>query len=361
MRKMVTLTVSVPRPGEGAAGAIAGRLDPIEEPPKSVPEQTDEQSRLARVLVAVGSAARDLPERAGPLDWVPKLLGAVAVVTLVVFGVHALMLSKQSITTDAKDASTAPAAPATLIAPVKPDLPAVVVALPAQSVLASRWIPVLLFVAGLTLLGGALVVVARQVIAPTREVEFGREPKDTEDFKAAVEACAALMPDNPRDIVRLLNRMRMLHLVQAPQHAARDGRDPYDGTPLDERECISLTALQHRHPDAFGARTLDERVIPQAKAFTGTSAAAFYRAFGELRFDAVAEDIEQLDGAMSHVADAGKLRRYLSGNYFELESLERLRAEHDAAAGDKTGDRGKSQDGAASGADSVPQASAATC
>jgi Cdc6-like AAA superfamily ATPase len=78
------------------------------------------------------------------------------------------------------------------------------------------------------------------------------EPDDSQAFAEAVTRLKGQLPTNPRDLVQVVNRMRMTHLIQArPAVLPKDYKDPFDGEPLDERDSVLLTLLQQRNQRLF--------------------------------------------------------------------------------------------------------------
>jgi hypothetical protein len=132
----------------------------------------------------------------------------------------------------------------------------------------------------------------------TVEESYVREPEDSPRFRKALEQCAPLLPTNPRDLVRMINRMRMEFLVQ------NSDRSPFSRPPLDEWECISYTLVQQRHPRFF---------IPLSIAQNGAPSLA----------DAeITSDLQTLISAgagVAHFKDSAKLHRYVEINRFLLD------------------------------------------
>ena len=305
MKKIVTLTASVPHPKpEDAAGALAGRLDPDQAGP---PEK--------EVFARAQEWLRDYG------DWLTRLAFAVAIIGGVVLALHLGRVTpppppKNEVVSNGE--KTLPPRPELEVGKVR------TIAFPDLTAPGSTAVPWLSWLTGGALVLAAAAAFARRISTPPPPEEFRRPAEDSQAFKDAINACGKLMPPNPRDIVRLMNLMRLTYLVQE--------RDPegksYRGVPLDERESISLTLLQQRHPEAFAPKVLRERVIAQlgTQRPTAKGAADFYKGLGE-PFEKLAADIVVLSESKNptgHLVDAQKLWRFHDVNYYELALVEHL-------------------------------------
>ena len=325
MKKMVTLSVGVPYAGDGAAGAMAERLDPPTEGP------------------AVSSIPKKLAARVGDFrDWgfkppLAALLVVMAVLSASVFDLRwpsesgetndpwrFTKLSQQQ--DDAVDA---------------PDTGSVVTVPAPETVAPDGTGDVLFLIGGLVLAMLGIGAIVRFAAVDEPEVEFRRETEDSTAFKNAIEDCGLLMPRNPRDIVRLMNLMRMNYLVQAEATGS--------AVQLDEWECVTFTLLQRRHGRVFFPTVLKKYVLPAAanrsadidaaKFFTdlgaGEIGAEVQPLVGIDDFDAMATDIEVIKKSgrgIDHLADADKLRHFADFNYFALSTSEALYGVRQAAA-----------------------------
>jgi hypothetical protein len=130
----------------------------------------------------------------------------------------------------------------------------------------------------------------------TAEEAYRREPEDSPRFRESLKQCAPLLPTNPRDLVRMINRMRMEFLVQ------NSARSPFSGLPLDEWECISYTLMQQHHPHFFDQLLNDKNEIPSLNNIAIATTQALTAA-----------------GDLAHFSDAAKLHRYVEINRFLLD------------------------------------------
>jgi hypothetical protein len=182
--------------------------------------------------------------------------------------------------------------------------------------------------------GVMMVLMAGFLFRSTRpsilESSYLREPHDSEKFSRAVDQCMDFLPTNPRDLVRTINLMRMEYLLQTSPQA------PFSGTPLSEWECVSYTLLQQRQPWMFASATLEGKVIPYLRsAKPPVKTDEFYSSisFDEHVGSDVARDIAKLqqkiskesNGAMlSHLIDPDKLQRYADLNRYSANGGYRL-------------------------------------
>lgn len=311
LKKMVTLSVSVPTPTAKQRTILAKRLGDA--------EKKTETNVLRRDRVV--KAARAIPK------WSLKLATAVSIL-----GLLSLLAAQWKIddhVTSAVGTQTPATAAAETSSPVVGDAQYLISIRSARAP-ASGALPWWAWALpmGLAIVsGGALYVGSR----PTREeIKYVRQPKDTQEFIAAVEACEDLLPENPRDVVRVLNAMRMQYLVQcidfenppgpAPEPVARNGNR------LTEWECVSYSVLQLRYPILFSYRFFTDKLGPALRGRDAeVGVAAFYESRREklgLPKELVADIIclkEKMKREVSHIADATKFDRYVKVNRYVLE------------------------------------------
>jgi hypothetical protein len=148
------------------------------------------------------------------------------------------------------------------------------------------------------------------------------EPRDSEAFLRSIKKCGALLPQNPRDAIRMVNLMRMEFLVQA-------GSTALPGNPLGEWECVALTVLEKERPEVF--QRISAR-LDQSDGKDGFGLSAGHdgaRANGvgiaEEARTALAHELAILGQAppsdydVAHLTDAENLRLYIELNRFLIE------------------------------------------
>jgi hypothetical protein len=91
------------------------------------------------------------------------------------------------------------------------------------------------------------------------------EPDDSPEFDAAVRQHAGLLPGNPRDLIRTLNLMRVIHRIQSPLEDGGASPALFDGPPMPAEDVVVLTALQQRFPTLLSTEMLAERLVPAAE------------------------------------------------------------------------------------------------
>jgi KAP family P-loop domain len=298
LKKMVTISVSVPRPTPDAIRSLVEGVD--REDARREGENAGAATKLA--------------------EWInsaPTRMAQMATVIAAV-GIFAVVLSLPSTTPPAPQ----PPPPTNQRIEPGPSGEGQVVEMPPPPTLPSsspawwQW----LFPAGVVLLAGAVLV--RVTRMPEVEEAYRREPKDSTGFLTGVERCKELLPLNPRDAVRLVNLMRMEFLIQESEQA------PFSGHPLGEWECVSYTVLRNHDPIFFDPNYVQEKVIPALTGKHDSSAdpPGFYREIGSAPnagtpangadLAAAMDQLIKAGGHLHHMLDPEKLRRYVEVNRF---------------------------------------------
>ena len=276
LKKIVTVSLAVPVPHQDLLKRLAKMLGEGVQPDKRVTDPTPKGIKASGAWL---TAKLDLFRR--PL---PLVLLIFTVLGLIVWFGQADRMSGRKDTVP----PPAPAAQENLepeelgdseAAGARNEVTAAVeVALPAagQSPEAApadwlRWLDhlgVLLAVAAA--LGFAAAVRRQRLATP--------EPLDTREFTEALIAIEDYLPKNPRDLVRLVNRMRVDFLVQAPRHgpsARSDGPVSGDmprrdkglvGEELTAEESVAMTYLRMTHRDLFDPAKLDAWLRPDLES-----------------------------------------------------------------------------------------------
>jgi hypothetical protein len=305
LKKMVTLSVSVPRPSADQVQELLRRVDIELEPgPDNQQRNLPLPQRLRYALQEwVGRTWRTVTDP----TFARQAALAMGFVALALF-----LVMPRAATTTLGTASAAagssinlPPAPAPASGRETIDMPAPT--LPGDLFAGPRWwvIPGLLLLCA----AAALYVANRPALI---EAAYRREPKDSAMFVNAVKWCKDLLPRNPRDAIRMVNLMRMEYLIQ------ESGQAPLEGIPLDEWECVSLTILEKRHPAVFQKLLMD---LDGPAASNGNDVARV-----SLNGDAaLASDVSALGkagGDTSHIGSLDKLKRFVGVNRFLLEADE---------------------------------------
>ena len=156
---------------------------------------------------------------------------------------------------------------------------------------------------GLALVAAAVLgyaaAVRRQRLAPP-------EPLDAREFTEALEAVEDHLPKNPRDLVRLVNRMRVDYLVQ--------DMGP-DGEPLTAEQSVAMTLLHMRYAKQLDPAKLESWLLPslqsngQAKTLEELPDEDGERGEWVRDLRAISADVPQ---AVTVLSDVGMLKHYLS-------------------------------------------------
>src|SRR5207247_2577992 len=88
------------------------------------------------------------------------------------------------------------------------------------------------------------------------------EPEDSPNFIKAVAALSDRMPSNPRDVIRLLNLMRVTFFVQEAQPG---GNDIFTGRAFSEDESVKLSLFQYQNADLLVRDELEGTVLAAAE------------------------------------------------------------------------------------------------
>ncbi|MCG8455797.1 MAG: KAP family NTPase, partial [Holophagales bacterium] len=233
LKKMITLGVSVPTASDTEIERLLAGVDGAGSPPEAA-DAGSENGEKHPLLDRLTLHLRRLPAWGGRLT---AVLGLLAVLVL---------LTPSPEPPPDPEAATSPAAVVEQAAPASGgEIRAVVSTrdaspLPQES--SPWWYWLLVLAAVVAALVGPLR--ERPVAA---EVRYRREEDDSHEFLDAIRQCAPLLPRNPRDAIRLVNRLRMGWLVQSGR-VLGGGPDPLPGRPLSEKEYILLGAFFERFP-----------------------------------------------------------------------------------------------------------------
>lgn len=319
LKKMVTLSLSVPKVTQGQVQSL---IEQIDEEQSHVPDSSHSLAALAR---RIQKAVTE------PTFLRPMAAFCVAAAVAVV-----LALPEAGRGKSAPFVSQPPTLAATPMPTPSPRYEALPLATPLAAPIAAVvfptpnpprelfggplfWlIPALLLLAG----GAALYAANRPSLL---EEAYRRQDKDSKEFVKAVSRCRQLLPTNPRDAIRMVNLMRIEYLVQA------DAKAPLRGHPLNERECVSFTVIEKRHPILFQPKFVDEKLVPglgQAADLPHRGVPTLLSVLGELKFEdsareSLAADLARLaspDDDLAYIANPDKLQRYVDVNRFILES-----------------------------------------
>ncbi|MBX6321063.1 MAG: hypothetical protein IRY94_04480 [Rhodospirillaceae bacterium] len=152
-----------------------------------------------------------------------------------------------------------------------------------------------------------------------RRASVPPEPKDPPALQAALTVLADLLPQNPRDTIRIVNAIRATYLLQAQGVAAAEGAPT-----LEAGDCVLYTLLQHLAPDFFDPDTIEGKVVPALAGSAGpleARLAALRQAVPQagLLLAALGRIKDAPRDLAQPLADAGKLLRFVALNRFLLD------------------------------------------
>jgi hypothetical protein len=266
LKKIVTLPISVPKPSPERLAEFVGALeggrkpgggtgdgDPPEEDAGPLARATDGLRRFGRT----------------PFNVVASLVVALTVAVAIN---HSL---QERLSDRAPAAVSLPGTQATgestnSPAGVEPPGAAVTVTVAPAEPVGAAWSGALGALIAVLGLGAAVLVIVNLIEASRRKVAVPPEPRDSGEFVDAVRGLARMMPANPRDIIRLVNMMRVAHLVQSPaalRPLSTDDPDPgprdiFSGSPLPAMASTRLTLLYYRWADLLDVDKLENDLIP---------------------------------------------------------------------------------------------------
>lgn len=244
LKKIVTLSISVP---SVESDKVYGLVDAI----RSYRQRSD-LSRDKKAGTWVGKIRTLVPA------WFRSLAAAIIVCGGIVFLVVNPPMTKQSgetigsISTIPPSAELADAPGDTQIVTVSRGDTAVVMA-----PLIPQWMTALIVLMGLS----AYIVYVRWVRPKLEDSEYEQEAEDSHEFNSALNKCANALPVNPRDAIRLVNRMRFEYLMQDERYkAASNIALPIK---LSELESLTYTLLNYHHPGYLNPDFVDHVIIPE--------------------------------------------------------------------------------------------------
>jgi hypothetical protein len=211
LKKMVTLSVSVPKPTSEKIRDLLYEIDSTAkgESPAAPLTPPPLKDRIATQLQEIPS-------------WGWRFAAAVTCAAILAIAIAGTLTPHTARRSDA--VSGVAQAPILSAGPTPISVPAIV-----ETAGRPKWwlwgIPSVMAI----LLAGFLF---RSMRPSPLERLYRREPRDSEEFKHAVDRCLDLLPRNPRDLVRTINLMRMEYLLQTSPQA------PFSGTPLSEWVCV---------------------------------------------------------------------------------------------------------------------------
>lgn len=208
--------------------------------------------------------------------------------------------------------------------------------------------------AALALFGAALAF-GGIVRAAVRARRAPREPDDSAEFIEAVRNVKDELPSNPRDVVRVVNRMRLAYLIQSPpKDTSKDYVDAFSGTPLDPDDSIKLTLLQQTYSHVFDPRFLDQLSGSEEGPTTDIRQKLDEIEAGKGAFAELATKYKELAAGVPALLEPVKLRRFISVNRFVLQRYEVLAGEEAEETGDLAEERESKADSRGNGSEQPP-------
>ena len=319
----MTLSISVPSvESEKVYGLVDAIRNYRQQAVKSKDKKSDSWIGKLRALVPA---------------WFRSFAAAVVVCGAIVFLIVNPPMTKQP----GESVQSAPAASASAEIPVAPDNTKIVTVNIGDTEILMvpvipQWATALIILLGL----GAYISYVRWIRPRLEESEYEQEAEDSHEFNTALNQCANALPVNPRDAIRLVNRMRFEYLMQDERY--KKASEPVAATKLSELESLTYTLLNYHHPGYLNPDFVDHVVIPEIRDGHFTSPdelvsklsgkypdiAKVSKTFSLLKN--VPQDIRQsaVPGKVSleHFVDPDKLKAYVKLNRFVLVS-EKLREE----------------------------------
>ncbi|WP_455219863.1 KAP family P-loop NTPase fold protein, partial [Kaarinaea lacus] len=202
-----------------------------------------------------------------------------------------------------------------------------------------QWATALIILLGL----GTYISYVRWIRSRHEDSEYEQEAEDSQEFNKALNKCANALPVNPRDAIRLVNRMRFEYLMQDERY--KKASKSIAATKLSELESLTYTLLNYHHPGYLNPDFVDHVVIPEIKNNQVNSPqdliAKLSRKYPDIA--KVSKTFSLLENApldksnsassikvtLDHFVNPEKLEAYVKLNRFVLIS-EKLREETDA-------------------------------
>jgi hypothetical protein len=284
LKKIVTLPVSVPQPSPTRLQAFVNGLDDRTDPPPK-----DGRSAIG----TIAGQALDLIKR--PL--IQFVLTAVTLMVLVWIteqfqgppapeGPPPVTGSGTEVTADG--GGTGPGS--TRVIDLKPPAPSPSPTWP----LWLQWAALMMAVGAAGAAAWQMRGVARGDIAPP-------EPEDSPQFIKAVAALSDRMPSNPRDVIRLLNLMRVTFFIQEPQPS---GGDIFTGKAFSEDESVRLSLFQYQNAGLLVRDELEGAILASAEKGEPPT-----RGDGAW-LNSIASALDSVPGVRAIVEEPLKLRRF---------------------------------------------------
>jgi hypothetical protein len=302
LKKMVTISVSVPRADEDKIANLLKYVDRVEDP-KADAQSRKLLQRVKRVVMDRSSAKR-----------AASFLAFAMLVSLVFVWPKSGPTGSPIVAESPRNSIQPSAAPTPSSGREPIDLPTPETPAELYGERALLIVPALLLLAA----AAALLAANRPMEIEKRYI---RQDVDSTDFVNAIKRCRDLLPDNPRDAIRMVNLMRMEYLVQESPDA------PLNGAPLKEWDCVSFTILEKLHPEYFQRKFVNDVILPAIKNSTGAplDVRALYSQItpNPPVTSSMTADMETLiaaGGSLDHMCDADKLLRYVDVNTYLLEA-----------------------------------------
>lgn len=340
LKKIVTLPLSVPRPSRTHIEALVAGIEtdraPASDPPP-IPDTPRDASRVRRWLVGAGRWLDGFAER--PFNVFATILviaGLAAGITWSLSTDRAPTTSEPTALQDAGEAR--PAAPE----PADGETRTVTFAVadePEAEGGWSGWSGWYLVLAGLAALVAMMAAWSR-MDRLRREAEAPPEPSDPQSFVDAVKQLSVHMPDNPRDVIRLVNLMRVAYLVQDPRNVARPAHDPrptagpdlFSGSSFTPAESTRFSLLYYTMADALDVERIQKELLPALDRGEGLKelSQSEDRATAWWASDLL-KRLEHHSDLLDLVHEPGKVRRFVE-IYRNLLSAGRERTSTDSGA-----------------------------
>lgn len=321
LKKMVTLSVSVPLPPSKHILEMLEACNPIAVP--AAKEQIKGRELLAFWLRQVRD--RLWPPRLGARVW------ALAIAIGLMAGVI-LHFPPENDTTNGtlpgRDGPDSKPSTETLGSPVED------FALPLRRLPLPRLTPPQYGDIGIPPWGWLLAatlgcgVLIRFVPGGPGDEETVPEERKLRPFIEQLRKCVDLLPRNPRDGVRLINSIRVGHVVQASESGWNEAN------PLTEAEFVTFSVMLYKHPKLFEPGFVEDILLPRLKSISGSKSMTTYQKYRVLSrlpgidqqiAKKVVENLNSLkksyagNGGIDHFFDPDKVSQFIEVNRYILE------------------------------------------
>ncbi|MEE9318743.1 MAG: P-loop NTPase fold protein [Rhodospirillales bacterium] len=154
------------------------------------------------------------------------------------------------------------------------------------------------------------------------------EERKLRPFIEQLRKCVDLLPRNPRDGVRLINSIRVGHVVQASESGWNEAN------PLTEAEFVTFSVMLYKHPKLFEPGFVEDILLPRLKSISSSKSMTTYQKYRVLsRLPGIDRQIAKKvvanlnslkksyagNGGIDHFFDPDKVSQFIEVNRYILE------------------------------------------